>query len=470
LKKFGWISWLIALALIASGTPARAQEAPPGAVVVVQAGDSLAEIARRFGVSINALMQANGIQDANLIGEGAELLIPGLDGVQGYLSSADVAFGEDLLSLSRRYRLHIEMLVRLNRLTSPEELYAGAPLVILDNGQPAPALPRAVLAPGETLLELSARQGVNTWAMANASLLAAPAHALPGDLLALPAVEEEAAGAPAAAILAAEIAPLPFKQGKTSLILLQGAAGMTLEGEFLGLPLHFFYDPTLGYVALQGAHAMTEAGLYPLTLRGALPGGASFAISQWVGVRDVRYPYDRPLTVNPETIDPAVTGPENEQWAALTAPATAERYWQGVFQIPSRLPGDYCLESGDCWSSRFGNRRSYNGGPYSSFHTGLDIVGKVGAEILAPAPGVVVFAGPLTVRGNATVIDHGWGVYSAYLHQSEFSVQVGERVETGQVIGLVGATGRVEGPHLHWEVWAGGVQVDPLEWLSQEFP
>jgi murein DD-endopeptidase MepM/ murein hydrolase activator NlpD len=83
---------------------------------------------------------------------------------------------------------------------------------------------------------------------------------------------------------------------------------------------------------------------------------------------------------------------------------------------------------------------------------------------------VVVFADFLTVRGNATLIDHGWGVYTGYLHQSELLVKPGERVEKGQLIGRVGATGRVSGPHLHWEVLIGGVQVDPLDWLNQEYP
>jgi murein DD-endopeptidase MepM/ murein hydrolase activator NlpD len=189
-----------------------------------------------------------------------------------------------------------------------------------------------------------------------------------------------------------------------------------------------------------------------------------------VTVQAVDYPYDRPLTVDPSTIDPSVTKPEDAQWTALAGPATPQKYWNEPFQLPSPLPKDYCLESGDCWTSRFGNRRSYNGGPYSFFHTGLDIAGGEGTEIFAPAPGVVVFAGPLTVRGNATMIDHGWGVYSGYMHQSEIKVKVGDRVEEGQVIGLVGGTGRVEGPHLHWEVWVGGVQVDPLEWLESSFP
>jgi murein DD-endopeptidase MepM/ murein hydrolase activator NlpD len=76
----------------------------------------------------------------------------------------------------------------------------------------------------------------------------------------------------------------------------------------------------------------------------------------------------------------------------------------------------------------------------------------------------------MDVRGNATMIDHGWGVYSAYLHQSELKVKVGDKVETGQVIGLVGGTGRAGGPHLHYEILVGGLPVDPLDWLQQTYP
>ncbi|RIK48923.1 MAG: peptidase M23, partial [Chloroflexi bacterium] len=82
----------------------------------------------------------------------------------------------------------------------------------------------------------------------------------------------------------------------------------------------------------------------------------------------------------------------------------------------------------------------------------------------------VAFAGPWTVRGNATVIDHGWGVYSGIWHQSKIDVQVGQSVNKGDVIGLVGGTGRVTGAHLHWELWVNGIQVDPLDWLNQTYP
>ncbi len=74
------------------------------------------------------------------------------------------------------------------------------------------------------------------------------------------------------------------------------------------------------------------------------------------------------------------------------------------------------------------------------------------------------------VRGNATFIDHGWGVYTAYYHQKEIDVAVGQQVQAGQLIGQIGATGRVTGPHLHFEVWVNGIQVDPLDWLNNTYP
>jgi len=82
----------------------------------------------------------------------------------------------------------------------------------------------------------------------------------------------------------------------------------------------------------------------------------------------------------------------------------------------------------------------------------------------------VVFTGLKTVRGNATIIDHGWGVFSGLYHQEEIYVADGDHVEAGQLIGKIGSTGRVTGAHLHWEVWVNGTQVNPLEWLENTFP
>lgn len=465
------------LTLLITPQIALAQETTPppppsGAVYVVQPGDTLWSIALRFRVSLQELSRLNGLTNANQLSVGARLLIPGLEGVQGVLTSTEVPFGETLRSLSRRYRTPIPILTQLNHLTSPSELHVGASLVLLEEeGTSPPPLGRRLLAPGQSLLELAIQDGFSPWTYLLQNDLPSAALALPGDVLLVPqpsGSQEEETPAPGAfpeAIQAAELRPTPAVQGKTVVIALRGEPGLTLSGSLNDRPLHFFYDAANGrYVSLQGIHAMTEPGLYPLVLSGTLPDGAQFAFSQAVYIASGNYAYDPVLIVSPETIDPAVTLPEEAQWAALAAPATPEKFWDGQFQSPAPPPFH------DCWPSLFGNRRSYNRSAYIYFHTGLDFCGGVGTDILAPAAGRVVFAGPLTVRGNATLIDHGWGVYSGYLHQSRILVNVGDFVQPGQVIGKVGGTGRVTGPHLHWEIWVGGVQVDPLEWLQKVFP
>ena len=192
------------------------------------------------------------------------------------------------------------------------------------------------------------------------------------------------------------------------------------------------------------------------------PAESSMLYRQPVQVVDGGFGREAVVGVPAETLDPANTGPEDEHIAEIVAPVTFERLWSGVFKFPT----DYF----ETFPSRFGTRRSYNGSDYTYYHTGLDLYGNLKTPIYAPAPGRVVFTGPLAVRGNATYIDHGWGVYTGYLHQSEIFVKPGDVVNTGDTIGMVGATGRVTGPHLHWEVWVGGVPVQPLEWTERVMP
>ena len=464
------LSWLF---YTPTGLAQQGQQQGP--VYIVQEGDTLWEIASRFRVSVEDLQLANNITNANQLAVGDQLVIPGLDGVEGVLTTRQLGYGENLLSLTRNYDIHVETLVRLNRLISPAELYSNSVLILPDASQTISNTQRTLLAPGQSLLELAALHRTNPWTIVNTNDLPATWGALPGDVLLTNSLQGSENGSAAPGALPSEIRevqlnPSRLQQGKAAVLTIASREELQLEGSFMDHDLHFFPDGNGQYIALQGVHALAEPGIYPLDLQITLEGEMPFEFSQMVRVAAVDYPYDEPLNVNPTTIDPAVTKPEDAQWAELTAPASPERYWSGIFSIPSPFSREYCLETGECWSSRYGNRRSYNGSPYNFFHTGLDIVGKTGTEIYAAAPGVVVFAGPLTVRGNATVIDHGWGVYTAYMHQSEILVTQGDRVEAGQLIGLIGDTGRVEGPHLHWEVWAGGVQVDPLDWLTEEFP
>jgi murein DD-endopeptidase MepM/ murein hydrolase activator NlpD len=109
----------------------------------------------------------------------------------------------------------------------------------------------------------------------------------------------------------------------------------------------------------------------------------------------------------------------------------------------------------------FGSRSVINGQPRSP-HAGVDFRSPTGAPVAAPAAGIVALAEPLYFTGNTVVIDHGLGVYSVLAHLSKIAVAAGEAVQQKQIVGNVGATGRVTGPHLHWSVRLAGARVDPL--------
>lgn len=112
-------------------------------------------------------------------------------------------------------------------------------------------------------------------------------------------------------------------------------------------------------------------------------------------------------------------------------------------------------------SGRFGNQRVYNGKPRAA-HSGMDIASAKGTPVKAPASGIVTFANAdLYLTGGTIVIDHGFGFSSNFLHLSRLDVMVGERIEQGQIIGAVGATGRATGPHLHWGMNWFEVRIDP---------
>ncbi len=135
--------------------------------------------------------------------------------------------------------------------------------------------------------------------------------------------------------------------------------------------------------------------------------------------------------------------------------SAGERLWAAAFVRPVKDPAN----------SAFGTRSVFNGKPRNA-HGGADFLSPAGTAIHAPNAGRVVVARPLYFSGNTVIIDHGLGLFSMLAHLSTIDLHEGDRVTAGDVVGKVGATGRVTGPHLHWAVRAAGARVDPLALLA----
>ncbi len=454
--------------LLASIVPAAlAQTQTPGPQYVVQPGDSLYSIAVAFGTTVDALQQANGIADPSLLSVGQSLTLPGFDGVTGTLTIHDMAAGESLDGFAKRVGVSRETLIQLNRITNPALLYVGQSLIYPEGNTGLAAGLTESAQKGESIPALAAQSGQTVWGLALLNDLDSPYNLYAGQRIVLPADPAQGpilTGLPQP-FTALTLNPDHPVHGGTLEVVAKTAEGTTLSGEFGSWPLRFASD-AVGQVALQGINALVDPGLYPLVITATIPGGESITVAQMIPVAPAAggdYPYQQ-LVVGADQsplLDPNVVGPELEQITQLASGYSTARLWQGLFLKP--------VES-ERVTTGFGWRRSYNGGPYDSFHGGIDYGAAGGSPIAAPAAGTVVFAGPLTVRGNATLIDHGWGVYTAYWHQSKINVTAGQAVQAGEVIGEVGSTGLSTGSHLHFEVWVGGNQVNPEQWLATEFP
>jgi murein DD-endopeptidase MepM/ murein hydrolase activator NlpD len=168
----------------------------------------------------------------------------------------------------------------------------------------------------------------------------------------------------------------------------------------------------------------------------------------------------RRLTVDPAFVTPPASElPRIERESALLAAtweaSATSRLWTTAFVRP--VP--------QAANSAFGTRSIFNGTPRNS-HGGADFLSPAGTPIQAPNAGRIAVARSLYFSGNTVIIDHGLGLFSTLAHLSRIDVQEGQTVTPGRRVGLVGATGRVTGPHLHWAVRAGDARVDPLSLLA----
>ena len=208
-----------------------------------------------------------------------------------------------------------------------------------------------------------------------------------------------------------------------------------------------------GYGTVAFGVGRDETG--PLKVDVTLPSGRVEPVSIAVTPRD--WPVEHVNGVPPKTVNPPPEIAARIQREQALVTAARERDDERTdFALPFQWPVQGRI------SGRFGNARVYNGQPGAG-HSGMDIAAPDGTPVKAPAGGVVTFASPdLYLTGGTVLLDHGHGVSSNFLHLSRIDVKVGDRIEPGQVIGAVGATGRATGPHLHWGLNWFDTRIDPL--------
>ncbi|RME86445.1 MAG: LysM peptidoglycan-binding domain-containing protein [Caldilineae bacterium] len=369
--------------------------------------------------------------------------------------------GDTLLAIATRYGVSVEAIMKANNLADPNLIYAGQRLLIpLPNAGPDAQQPLTLyqVRPGDTWPQVAYRLGTTPERLLALNGLNSPKY-----LFLFPEIY-----APAPP----PVWPRPFLRIEHTPVIIQGQTGVlyvTLarsrppKATFAGTTLRFVllehhgnayryqaFLPT-GALLPPGDHALTlQAGKTRLSLD--IPVRAGDYITQ-----TIRLPAEKS-----SLLEPTLVQAELKRLQAIWSKHSGSRLWREPFVFP--------IGPGFQRTSPFGTRRSYDGGPVSSYHAGTDWSAPEGTAIQAPAPGVVVLAEPLTVRGGAVIIDHGQGVFSNFWHLSEIRVQVGDRVQQGEVVGLVGTTGLSTGAHLHWELRVYGVAVDPMQWTERYFP
>jgi murein DD-endopeptidase MepM/ murein hydrolase activator NlpD len=252
------------------------------------------------------------------------------------------------------------------------------------------------------------------------------------------------------------IAPVAPVQGDTVTITLAAdAANVAVRFDGRGLPAYRL--PLGGHRALVGTDPTTLVGRHRLLVSWTEQSGraAHWSGAVAVGAGDFGV---RTLTLPPKVfglITPENAALERQALEAALSTRTPAALWAGPFVEPSKGLMD----------SPYGFQSVYNG-HREWWHQGMDYAAAEGDPVVAANAGVVVLARRLPLGGNTVIVDHGQGVLSEYIHLSRFDVAAGRRVQQGEVIGRVGATGLVTGPSLHWGLWVNGTWVNPAFWLA----
>ncbi len=214
---------------------------------------------------------------------------------------------------------------------------------------------------------------------------------------------------------------------------------------------------------LVGIDLETKAGRYSVVVRATSSAGAPFKVAHVLEIKDKKFStrrltMDEKYVTPPKEVEDRIRR-ESERLEKIFGTASSRKLWAGAFLLP--VPGPP--------NSSFGRRNILNGKARSP-HAGTDFTADAGTPIAAPNSGKVVLEANLYFSGNTLILDHGLGLYSFFAHLSQFSVRDGDEVRAGQIVGKVGATGRVTGPHLHWSVRLIDARVDPLSLVAALSP
>jgi len=282
-----------------------------------------------------------------------------------------------------------------------------------------------------------------------------PALGMSLAILATPGASQEATA------IEVRWSPDALTEGSIAVITVRGPGGArAVTGRLAGEPLHFLSDGNGAFRSLAAFPiGSKDTVMLPLTV--VSDGGGHRKVTARIPIGRGRFSVDK------LTVAPAYGRKPDSATAARIARETAlamavyrrahetDPLWLSGFVQPvqSRI------------TSGFGQGREFNG-TIQSRHLGVDLDGTVGTPVRAANRGVVALVGDFYYSGNVVYLDHGNGLVTAYMHMSRVEVVEGDTVSAGQIIGRVGATGRVTGPHLHWTARYGRLAVDPLSLVA----
>ena len=437
------LSIFVSLFLLISHSLPISAQTPALPIYIVQPGDTLYTIAVQFNTTIADIVAVNEFENPDWLSEGDAVRIPGYEGVSGEFIPYTVQLDDSFDSILQTNHLDETLFTRINHIISPTEIIAGKNIIL-------PVQTQNEENPTSVSLDLQSPFLQN-------SLLDQSVWENDFDTLIASLLNKNAIS-----IQNLTINPFPIQQGQTSMIHFESIPGQKLQFMIDNAIIPVYEYESGKYFAMYGINATSNVGRRELILGKIDEDSFTPIFSQSVHAVASVFATDPVIIVAEEYIDPTNTLPEEEAFFSIASNFTNRDLWDGSFSYPVDDP---------CFGAFYGSSRSYNNGPFDSFHTGVDFsVCAPNLNIYAAGSGRVVFAGQWFVRGNSVVIDHGWGVYTGYWHMSEIKVQAGDVIEEGQLIGIIGSTGRSTGPHLHWELLVNDIQVNPLQWLDITIP